>query len=381
MNNTEENTMLKLGENLKKFRLQRELTQEQLAGVLGVSAQAVSRWESGTTYPDITLLPTIASYFETTLDELMGMEDFKSEEQLKELIAQLDENGSKGLIYENILLLRDAVKTYPTNYQLQSKLVQQLTFCQYKNGRGLSEEEQISINREAAEIGNRILSRCTDGVIINRTTTQLCYIYSRLGEKEKAIEYAMKLPNIAGTNTLVLGDLYEGEQKKTHLKCAIKWYAAAFWGALRNLADLEHKDETMSTAERIAILKKALAIFELVYDNGDYLDYSYTVSTTHRNIADMAMLEGDYELALASLEKAAEFALMSDTLPEKAQHTSLLVKNLEYNPLTTIKNYDFTNCKVLYDKMQMDRYDAIRDDKRFIAVLEEISYLNPEITC
>lgn len=47
MNNTEVNTMLKLGENLKKFRLQRELTQEQLADILGVSAQAVSRWENG----------------------------------------------------------------------------------------------------------------------------------------------------------------------------------------------------------------------------------------------------------------------------------------------------------------------------------------------
>lgn len=115
MNSTEENTMLnlglKLGENLKKFRLQRELTQEQLADVLGVSAQAVSRWENGTTYPDITLLPTIASYFEITLDELMGMENWRSEEQLKELLRQLEENGSKGLIYENILLLRDAVKT------------------------------------------------------------------------------------------------------------------------------------------------------------------------------------------------------------------------------------------------------------------------------
>lgn len=119
MNSTEENTMLnlglKLGENLKKFRLQRELTQEQLADVLGVSAQAVSRWENGTTYPDITLLPTIVSYFEITLDELMGMENWRSEEQLKELLGQLEENGSKGLIYENILLLRDAVKTYPTN--------------------------------------------------------------------------------------------------------------------------------------------------------------------------------------------------------------------------------------------------------------------------
>lgn len=198
MNSTEENTMLnlglKLGENLKKFRLQRELTQEQLADVLGVSAQAVSRWENGTTYPDITLLPTIASYFEITLDELMGMENWRSEEQLKELLGQLEENGSKGLIYENILLLRDAVKTYPTNYELQFRLVNQLAFCEYKDGRGLSEEEKISFNREAAEIGNRILSHCTDGAIINQTTQQLCYIYSSLGEKKRRLNTLRSFP-------------------------------------------------------------------------------------------------------------------------------------------------------------------------------------------
>ena len=372
MNNTEENTMLKLGENLKKFRSKRELTQEQLAAVLGVSAQAVSRWENGTTYPDITLLPTIASYFEITIDELMGMEAFKSEEQLKELTAQLDENGSKGLIYENIKLLRDAVKTYPANYQLQFRLVNQLGFCAYKDGQGLSEEEQIRLNREAAEIGNRILAHCTDGMIINQTTQQLCYIYSRLGEKEKAIEYAKKLPHIGYTDTVVLGDLYEGEQQKTHLKYAVKWYTSAFWCALRNLADTEYKDKTMSNAERIAIMKKALAILELVFENGDYLNYSSTVSTTHRYIAAMAMLDNDRELALSSLEKAAEFAIMSDKLPKKSRHTSLLVNNLECGPLNTMKNYDFTDCKVLYDKMQMDTYDAIRNDKRFIDVLEKI---------
>ena len=73
MNSTEENTMLnlglKLGENLKKFRLQRELTQEQLADVLGVSAQAVSRWENGTTYPDITLLRVTLKLLLTSLWE------------------------------------------------------------------------------------------------------------------------------------------------------------------------------------------------------------------------------------------------------------------------------------------------------------------------
>ena len=364
--------MLKLDENLKKYRLKRELTQEQLADILSVSAQAVSRWENGTTYPDITLLPTIASYFEITLDELMGMEDFKSENKLNELIAKLDENGNKGLIYENILLLREAVKNHPTNYKLQFRLVNQLTFCQYKDGKGLSEDEINDLNREAVEVGNHILSRCSDGEIINHTTHQLAYIYSRLGEPERAIEYAKRLPALGACSTVILGDIYEGEQQKTHLQHAVKGYISTLWCDLRNMADLEYKEETMTTAERIEILKKALALFEIVFENGDYLDYSDTVSITHRYIAAMAMLENDHELALSSLENAAEFAIMSDTLPEKAQHTSLLVNKTYYYASDMMRNFDFTRCKELYDKMQWDRYDDIRDNKRFTAVLDKI---------
>lgn len=266
----------------------------------------------------------------------------------------------------------EAIKTYPTNYQLQFRLVNQLTFCQCRDGKGLDEDEINALNREAVEVGNRILSRCTDGEIINRTTQQLCYIYSRLGETEKAVEYAKKLPDIGACSTVILGDIYEGEQQKLHLQQAVKYYTSVFWCDLRNMADLEYKDKTMTTAERIAILKKALKLLDLVYEDDDYLNYSDTVSTTHRYIEAMAMREGDHELALSSLEKAAEFAIMSDTLPERAQHTSLLVNKTYYDVHEMMKNYDFTNCKELYDKMQWDRYNAIRDDKRFIAVLDKI---------
>ena len=48
------------------------------------------------------------------------------------------------------------------------------------------------------------------------------------------------------------------------------------------------------------------------------------------------------------------------------------MNDLEYSPINLVKNYDFTDCRELYDKMQSDRYDVIRDDKRFIAALEKI---------
>ena len=60
-------------EIFKALRLDKQLTQEQVAEVFGVSPQAVSRWENSTSYPDVTLLPAIASFFETTVDELLGL--------------------------------------------------------------------------------------------------------------------------------------------------------------------------------------------------------------------------------------------------------------------------------------------------------------------
>ena len=63
---------MRLSGNIKRLRLERNLTQEQLAAKLGVSAQAVSKWETSETYPDGTLLVPLANELEVSLDELFG---------------------------------------------------------------------------------------------------------------------------------------------------------------------------------------------------------------------------------------------------------------------------------------------------------------------
>ncbi|MBQ4564409.1 MAG: helix-turn-helix domain-containing protein [Lachnospiraceae bacterium] len=66
---------MELGKKIKSLRLQKGVTQETLAGELGVTAQAVSKWENGTTLPDIQLLPTLSVYFGVSIDELFEMTD------------------------------------------------------------------------------------------------------------------------------------------------------------------------------------------------------------------------------------------------------------------------------------------------------------------
>ena len=65
---------MSLSSNIKRLRLEKDMTQEQLATKLGVSAQAVSKWETSETYPDGALLIPLANELEVSLDELFGNE-------------------------------------------------------------------------------------------------------------------------------------------------------------------------------------------------------------------------------------------------------------------------------------------------------------------
>ncbi len=111
-----------LAENIKRFRRERNMTQEDVAAELGVSYQAVSRWETAASYPDIELLPNIAALFGVSMDILFGM-DKNSEEQLlmkfdKEYDAAKDDE-------ERILVTKKYIDMLPSNAYLKSVLISQ----------------------------------------------------------------------------------------------------------------------------------------------------------------------------------------------------------------------------------------------------------------
>ena len=81
---------IKIGENIKKFRKTSGITQEKLAEVFNVSPVAVCKWETGESYPDITLLPSIASIFEVTIDELLGYKLSEREQDLANIKKKMD---------------------------------------------------------------------------------------------------------------------------------------------------------------------------------------------------------------------------------------------------------------------------------------------------
>ena len=78
---------LNLGTKIRTLRQRDGRTQDALAEALGVSAQAVSRWESGGSYPDMETIPAIANYFHISIDELFGYNNDR-EEKINSIIER-----------------------------------------------------------------------------------------------------------------------------------------------------------------------------------------------------------------------------------------------------------------------------------------------------
>ncbi|MBQ3550785.1 MAG: helix-turn-helix transcriptional regulator [Clostridia bacterium] len=99
---------LNIGENIRNYRRNADMTQEQLAELLGVSYQSVSRWENGTTYPDLELIPTLAQVFSVTIDDLMN--NGNEEQRLKhidELQNSFDEAAKQKDVSRMCSLIKD----------------------------------------------------------------------------------------------------------------------------------------------------------------------------------------------------------------------------------------------------------------------------------
>ncbi len=111
---------LYLGENIRRLRLKKQITQEQLAVAMGVSCAAVSKWERENTLPDISLLPNLAQYFGVTIDELMGYDEAKIKREIEQFFEKRTALLKDGKREESIELTRKAYENYPNDHRIMN---------------------------------------------------------------------------------------------------------------------------------------------------------------------------------------------------------------------------------------------------------------------
>ena len=206
---------LDLGNNILKLRRKNKRTQEALAEALGVTPQAVSRWESGGSYPDMNLIPSIANYFGISIDELFGYIN-KRTERIDELVALIydmkrQNNGVDTNINECISVARNALLEFPGNEKLMLALASVLYTAGYvrygechlvdEEGYGIYDTEKHKTYEEwceAVPLYEKALESLPNGTLRNRAVDELSQLYLNLGEYEKGIALGDLRP-ICGT--------------------------------------------------------------------------------------------------------------------------------------------------------------------------------------
>jgi transcriptional regulator with XRE-family HTH domain len=187
-----------ISENLKRLRRSKDITQEALADILDVSAQSVSRWECGENFPDITLLPAIANFFDVSTDVLLGMDELRDSKRVEEAQAKTDElarNWNYQSKAEDILSMwSELARDMPNNWEVQVSYAKYIEV--YANPVYIPAEDAANYASKQIPIYERVLENCTDDDIRCRAILWLTHRYGRLGNLEKAWEYANRLPDV-----------------------------------------------------------------------------------------------------------------------------------------------------------------------------------------
>ena len=177
--------VLKISDNLVRLRKQKGITQDELASFLGVTKASVSKWENGQSMPDIMLLPEIATYYDVTVDTLLGYEPQLSKEQIQKLYGELGENFVS-LPFEDAFAMSGAmVKKYYSCYLFLMQICI-LWLNHYTLAEGKERQEEILGKLQA--LCNHILENCTNTEICSDVLGIRASIDLFCGRTQEAID-------------------------------------------------------------------------------------------------------------------------------------------------------------------------------------------------
>ena len=147
---------MKINETIRQRRIERNLTQEQVANYLGVTAPAVNKWEKGTSYPDITTLPALARILETDLNTLLSFKEELTEQEIAIFLNTLSELLEKEGFLKVYEIAMEKIREYPVCYPLL------LNVAMFLEGAGMYSKEgkkDLKIHKKEIEaLYHRVLN-------------------------------------------------------------------------------------------------------------------------------------------------------------------------------------------------------------------------------
>ncbi|MBE6631156.1 MAG: helix-turn-helix transcriptional regulator [Ruminococcaceae bacterium] len=346
-----------LCEQLKKLRKENGNTQEELAMHLGITTQAVSKWERDEGYPDITLLPAIASYYNVSIDDLLGVGKIEKEKKLREYREKDAELFRAGKNSERVELLREAMKELPNNLSVMYDLMYAL------------QAEDIKKNAdEIIEYGKRILDESTDNGLRGGAIQSLSFTYYyALGDAESAKKYAEMADIYAVTVNEMMPRFLEGD-------CAVEYCQSNIQTLIEMIgqnANIIMWKGKYTPEESIKTCKFVLDCYRLLYPDDNCGFYHVRFSEFYEKMALNYLKLEDEQNMFACLEKAVEHAIKFDN-PIDGTYTSFMVNKVKMSSNDAVKDHIENQCGLLLKSLRKDTFAHLQNDPRMINLIKKL---------
>ena len=291
---------INIGETISKIRKEKTLTQEQLSEVFGVSVAAVSKWETGTAYTDIELLPKIAEFFDMSVDRLLGYDRNTLKMTIEEHLQKADDLFyNEGKEKEAIAYLGNLTYKYPNNVKIIVKYARAKIKSVHGNPRN---ENHRKLFKEAEYILRSIntngLSRHEYDLVMNEL--YLVYLWDKQFDNAEKIRYEL---NSDGP------DFWFYSHKGDMEKAREKYYSVLEKSFLDDTLIYGTYHAFYDTPEKVIDLNnKYIKVIEIFAEGFSTYPYN-TLSVLHESNAFMYSKLGKKGDSLTEIEKLIDIAV------------------------------------------------------------------------
>lgn len=364
---------MSIGYKIKTLRRAKELTQEELAEVLGVSSKAISQWECNRTAPDISQLPMLCNFFEVTADELLEIDVFHKTAERDKLLDISMVLAKNGKIEEALAKIKEGLKRFPNDATLMSYFICNSTT--YVNCRECTLDEKEQIAEECRDYSEHILEHSVDDWARYTAIGFLSKYYYRKGEDEKAWEHVIKLPPLCNSREFLFPELNTGTNK-AHEDQNLKLTLFHFF-VIRMLGNykLDTEEWLYTEDELIELRDKKFSLFSLLFEHGDYGFFGHHLAESHEMQAREYAKRQNKEKCLYHLKQAVEnvVSFIAYMKSESFIHSSLLWKKFDYPSKGVILSERENIAAIILSRMEMQEYNSVRDDIVFATLAERLS--------
>ena len=363
-----------IGKTIKELRKSRGLTQEELAEKIGVTAQAISKWENESGMPDLSQIVPLAHVFGVSTDTILGTGDIKKNEDISEIMRRAQSKLTFPLTSEcltdkyNVLL--EGLKIYPNNFTLILQCMELEISLAYPQNPIYDEKNAKALYESCEKHANTIFSYDDNVNRILRARMIMLMLHCANGKFEEARRQAEKFPSRADFNIHKMYSIHAHWQKdyKTEITSwqfyIMNLLHALLYGAvsLGKAYDLtEESEKAMDLYERL------IKMLDIIFEGETKMPFHHVeVGDLYVLLAEKAMEFGNIELALDSLEKAIKY-----DVEEKEQ---LIASNFKIESpfLSNVGGRLGDRYQNLDEIMSKECFAPLRDNERYKKLLIDI---------